>query len=359
MRECVSRVAKFALNTASHEISTDPLVKARPMSFNLFRPVDRALSRRDLLQTGLTASMAGTGLGQAIAQSAQPALADVWIDVSRNRNIPVLIRWPNRTPLGVVIYSHGLGGKKEGGDVWGQAWASLGLVVVHLQHAGSDAEALKGGLSALRKAMQPEQLAARVSDVRFVVGELNRRRASGAAGWSAVPLDRLAVAGHSFGARSTLVAAGWQRAGFGSADPLPKAFIALSPALGAGVSLDQARKELAGVNRPFLICTGSLDGEVLNNGETPEARRMVFDALPAGNKYMLWLDQADHFTFAGNDKQIPSSFLARRSNESMTMERDHHERVARVSSAWLSEQLFGQGMGTVDSLAAKDQWLRG
>jgi hypothetical protein len=101
-----------------------------------------------------------------------------------------------------------------------------------------------------------------------------------------------------------------------------------------------------------------LDGEIMGNGETPESRRMVFDALPAGKKAMLWLDQADHFSFAGNDRQIPSSFLALRTKQTLSMEDAHHERAARISSEWLREQLLGQSMKAVTGLAAQDQFIR-
>jgi hypothetical protein len=142
-------------------------------------------------------------------------------------------------------------------------------------------------------------------------------------------------------------------------EPAAKAFVALSPALGKDTSLAQAKQELAAVARPFLVCSGSLDGEILNNGETPQSRRMVFEALPAGKKALLWLDQADHFTFAGNQKTIPSTFLVRRTKETLDLEAAHHERVARVSAAWLREQLVGQPMGAVAGLAAADEWQRG
>ena len=335
------------------------LVKAPKLSFSGFENPLAAVNRRLACQVGLALGLGLGGGAMAFAQDLPPVQTDVWRDVSRNRDIPVLVRWPSGAPVGVVVYSHGLGGKKEGGDVWGEAWAAAGLVVVHLQHPGSDAASLKGGFSALRKAMQPEQLTARVGDVRFVTAEISRRRLAGGTPWGAIPSDRLAVAGHSFGARSTLVAAGWQRAGVGGADPQPKAFIALSPALGADVSIDQARKELSGITRPVLVCTGSLDGEVLNNGETPQARRMVYDALPAGKKALLWLDLADHFTFAGNNKQIPSTFLARRSKTSLELEDLHHALVAKISANWLREQLSGRPMESVTGLSRADQWLRG
>lgn len=324
--------------------------------FDSVRPM--APSRRAVLRSG--AAWAGVCVPWASIAAEDDALASTqtWTDAARTRDVPVLLRWPQGKPQGVVIYSHGLGGKKEGGDVWGKAWAAAGMLVVHLQHAGSDAAALRGGWSALRKAMQPEQLVARVADVRFVIAELQRRRASAERQWASIPTDRLAVAGHSFGARSTLVAAGWQRSGWSSPEPQVKAFVAFSPALGQVTDLAQARRELASVTRPFLVCSGSLDGEVLGNGETPESRRMVFEALPAGKKAMLWLDQADHFTFAGNDKQIPSSFLARRSKASLEREDAQHALVAQVSAMWLREQLGSEPMPAVKGLGPADQWIR-
>ncbi len=342
------------------EIFSCPLVKAPHMNFEMS---SFPFSRRHFLQSGLQTGLAA-GLSCAMPWAAQamalPASQDeFWSDAARTREIPALLRWPEGKPLGVMIYSHGLGGKKEGGDVWGKAWAQAGLVVVHLQHPGSDARALKGGFSALREASKPEQLIARMQDVRFAIAEVNRRQASGAGAWAGVPVQKMAVGGHSFGALSTMLAAGWQRHGVSGADLQPKAFVALSPGLGKEVSLAQGRRELASATRPFLICTGSLDGEVLGNGETSENRRTVYEALPAGNKALLWLDQADHFSFAGNDRQIPSSFLMRRTKETLILEEAHHERVARISTDWLREQLLGQTMGQVTSLGAKDQWLRG
>jgi predicted dienelactone hydrolase len=338
--------------------SDSPVGEAPQAAFKLSSlPQDRG--RRAALRMGLAAGLGAMGASISSAQELPGAQAQVWVDGVRAREIPVLLRWPAGRPVGVMVYSHGLGGKKEGADVWGKAWASAGILAVHLQHLGSDAASLKGGFSALRKAMQPEQLAARIQDVSFVIAEMARRRTAGEANWAGLPVDRLAVGGHSFGARSTLALAGWQRAGYSKPDLVPKAFLAMSPAVGAGVGLEQARKELAAVTRPMLLCTGSLDGEVLNNGETPEARRMVYDALPPGKKALLWLDQADHFTFAGNDKQIPSSFLARRNKVTLELEEAHHERVARLSTAWLKEQLLGQSMPAVTGLASGDQWLRG
>ena len=316
-------------------------------------------NRRLVLQTAFASGL-GWAVSPVVYANELPApLADVWNDASRMRDVPVLLRWPQGKPLGVVVYSHGLGGKKEGGDVWGQAWANAGFLVVHLQHPGSDAQALrKGGLSALREASKPEQLIARMQDVRFAVAQMQRLRSKAEGAWGSVPLEKLAIIGHSFGARTTLLSAGWQRNGVNGTEPLAKAFIAFSPALGQSPTIELARKELASVTRPMLICTGSLDGEIMGNGETPESRRMVFDALPTGKKALLWLDGADHFTFAGNDKQIPSTFLVRRSKETLGLEERQHDSIANTTTAWLKEHLLGQKKSQPNGLMPGDQWTR-
>jgi predicted dienelactone hydrolase len=329
------------------------------MNFHAFDAASPAISRRICLQMGLAAGLSGAGALPAAAQALPEAQNEMWMDATRSRELPVLLRWPAGKPLGVMVYSHGLGGKKEGGDYWGRAWAGAGLLVVHVQHPGSDAASLKGGLTALRKASQPEQLVARMQDMRFAIAEINRRKASGAGNWSGLPTEKMAVGGHSFGARTTMLIAGWQRNGNNGTDPQPKAFVAMSPALSNKNNLAQSRKEMASCTRPFLVCTGSQDGEIMGNGETPESRRMVYDALPAGKKALLWLDDADHFTFAGNEKLIPSTFIVRREKATMDAEAAHHERVARVSTAWLKEQLFGQAMGAAVGLGASDVFLRG
>ncbi len=50
---------------------------------------------------------------------------------------------PARCPP--LLYLHGPGGNREGGDAWGQAWCEAGFVVLHVQHPGSDTEVLRSG----------------------------------------------------------------------------------------------------------------------------------------------------------------------------------------------------------------------
>jgi predicted dienelactone hydrolase len=322
-------------------------------------PVTRRsfIQRRSLL--ALTLAGAFSPWLHAADEEAQE---DLWLDAARSREVPVLVRWPAGKPQGLVIFSHGLGGKRDGAQVWGQAWTQAGFAVLHVQHAGSDAPSLKGGYSALRKAMAPEQLTARVADVKFALDEVQRKHAAATGHWADVPLQRIALAGHSFGARTAQAIAGQaypKAGGWNGLDKRIKAFVALSPGLGRGVGEKQAREDAKAITRPMLVVSGSLDGEVLSNGESVESRRLVYDTLPAGAKALLWLEGADHLTFAGNEKLIPSNFLIRRESSTLATEAAHHRVVASVTAAWLKEALLAQPMQAPSGLSGNDVWLRG
>ncbi len=316
------------------------------------------LTKRQLLALGAAAfsSYAST---PAFAQD--PLQDEVWTDSARGREVPVLVRWPAGKPEGVLVFSHGLGGKRTGADLWGSAWAQAGFLVLHLQHPGSDAAAVKG-LGALNKAMAPEQLVARVADIKFSIDEVQRRRARALERWRDVPLERLALAGHSFGARTVQAMAGQaypKAGGWSGVDQRIQAFIALSPALGKGTTPSQAREDAKAMVRPMLLVTGGLDGEILNNGETPASRRMAYDVLPAGAKSLLWLQSADHMTFAGVRKQIPSNFLVRRETSTLTLEAQHHALVADTTTRWLKAKLLGADLSAPSGLSGGDLWLQG
>src|ERR1700722_1072373 len=63
-----------------------------------------------------------------------------WHDSKRDRDIPVKIYFPKtgEGPFPVIIFSHGLGGSREGYAYLGNHWASHGYISVHVQHLGSD-----------------------------------------------------------------------------------------------------------------------------------------------------------------------------------------------------------------------------
>jgi predicted dienelactone hydrolase len=299
-------------------------------------------SRRDCL---FTAMACAAGAGRALG--APEAAAFNWQDTVRQRSLPLLLRQPaGLGPWPLVLHSHGLGGNREGGALWGQAWAEAGIAVLHLQHPGSDSDTLRQGLGALRAAASAEQWAARVADVRFVLDEVARLAGAGAEPWARLRLDAIGLSGHSFGAHTTLAVAGQRFAVPGSgADPRPKAFVALSPAPPRGQGTGEAFSEqhaFGAITRPVLLATGSNDGDPFGGFSGGQVRASVFQGLPPGQRALLWLDHADHMTFGGGTPgRIPGIGRLRRAGRAAELESAHQALLARGTALWWRWRLLG------------------
>src|SRR5688572_1493651 len=141
----------------------------------------------------------------------------VFVDAQREREVPYRIYHPE--PLAgrypVIIVSHGLGDSRAGNGLFGRNLAARGYVCVHLQHAGSDSALFEGlrDRRAIARALLASQRRStnavnRFLDVPFAIQELARLNEPDAAFKGHLNLEALGMAGHSYGAISTLVAAG-------------------------------------------------------------------------------------------------------------------------------------------------------
>jgi predicted dienelactone hydrolase len=186
---------------------------------------------------------------------------------------------------------------------------------------------------------------------------------SGNAPWARVRSNAIGVSGHSFGAHTvqavagqwTVVsAAGWQ-------DERIRAFIAFSPSLAKGLTPEQ---QFAGVTRPFMALTGSHDGSPLDDDLTGADRAKVYDALPPGQRALLWIDGADHVTFGGGTGAPLSRQAARALKRHDQAERDeavHQERIARITTEWWRAKLLGDAnaqaaLRAPQGLGLNDRW---
>jgi predicted dienelactone hydrolase len=230
---------------------------------------------------------------------AQPVCGTVWHDAARNRDVPVRIRMPaGNAKAPVILFSHGLGGSVQAGTVWAEAWAREGFLVVHLQHPGSDRDAVRA--QGPRGSMGVQQLLARGADVRFAIDELSRRPSTGACDLARADTAHIGMSGHSFGAHTTQAAAGQRFGSYGAAlaDPRIKAAIAFSPAppMQGGASDAEA---FGGIAMPFFSLTGSEDQVPQLTAVRAADRQRPFRAMAPGGKYLLWLDGANHAAFGG------------------------------------------------------------
>ena len=108
----------------------------------------------------------------------------------------------------LIIFSHGIGGSRFGYSYLGRAWARDGFASLHLQHVGSDRKLWFSGspfeiVNRLHKAARESEAIARAEDLRFALDQaLNGELGNFLDG------DRVIAAGHSYGANTTLLAAG-------------------------------------------------------------------------------------------------------------------------------------------------------
>lgn len=335
------------------------------------------MNRRDALGTAAALAAAACWTPRAARALQPPAFKDeAWVDAARQRELPVRLRWPaGDAPCAVVIHSHGLGGSRAGGAVWGEAWQAAGLAVLHLQHPGSDSGIWQAGLRGARKAAGVDQYLERVADAHFAIDELLRRQALGGP-WSRLRADAIGFSGHSFGARLTQALAG-ERPSRGSrservariADPRPRAFIAFSPGFNEREGLDDTAvtARFGAINRPFLAITGTDDDAMLVGDATNAARRAVYRGLPAGHKAQLVLAGADHMSFGGGTGLAEArggGRLLRRGPQAPGLEAQHQRVVAAITADWWRWQLLGdaqasQRLQRPAGLAAGDLWEQG
>ncbi|MCX7374218.1 MAG: acetylhydrolase [Alphaproteobacteria bacterium] len=211
-----------------------------------------------------------------------------WHDPLRSRRIPVLIRLPDTPPPHpLVLISHGLGGTRDGLAYLGEALRAAGCIALHLQHPGSDADTAN-----LRNAVaDPDVALARLADGAFALDQAARM-------WP-LRANAIAAAGHSFGAWTVQHWLGQRLGpqGLSYREPRIRLGIAISPAPTRRLAPAFA---MAGVDTPMLHITGSRDTSPLDQ-TTPQDRTLPFRATPDGvPAALLWLDGADHMSFAGD-----------------------------------------------------------
>lgn len=319
------------------------------------------LSRRHILGLMGAGGFVWSRAGRAIAAGDyNPLVPDHgyvphWIDrdiddPARNRVIPVRIFMPvRRAPCPLILFSHGLGGSREGYAYAGQFWAGRGYVVIMLQHPGSDSAVWKDTpllerKSAMQVAASRQNAQLRIGDVHRVLdvaGAWNER--PGSELYQALDMNRVGMAGHSFGAHTTLAVAGQVVAYPDARDKRITAALAMSPSPPA---IGNINKAFGNIDIPLMLMTGTEDNSPIGN-TTPQDRRKVYPALNPGGKYELVMNGANHMIFArgSKDDHFQRSILA-----ISTAFWDSWLRGSRGALAWLE----GDTARTV--LADGDLW---
>jgi predicted dienelactone hydrolase len=213
-------------------------------------------------------------------------IRQIWHDASRDRDVPVKIYYPNGNVgrLPVILFSHGLGGSREGYEYLGLYWAGCGYISVHLQHLGSDDAVWKGKEPAeitkalTAAAMSLKNAADRPRDVSFAIDRLTEL--DGEAGFplnGRLDLQRIGVAGHSFGGFTSMAIAGQDFGSIRMGDPRVKAVIEMSTPVARPFQRDYA---YAKITVPVFHMTGSRDDSPIGETKASE-RRIPFELMNA------------------------------------------------------------------------------
>ena len=251
------------------------------------------------------------------------------------RDIPLLISLPGKKgPLPVILFSHGLGGSRNGYKYVRTYWTGRGYATIFLQHPGSDESLLQGvsssqALRQLRGAATRKNMNLRVDDVMDVLDAM--------AAWASdkkspfygrIDTNNVGLAGHSMGAKTVQLMIGQQ--GWLSRtkkDKRIRAVVVMSP---SSLSLQSAESAFGSVTTPCLLLTGTRDSVPFLSDQSTESRRAVFPALPSGNAYELVLHNATQSTFTDRSRRNDTPHNPK-----------HHRAIEVITTAFWDAYLQG------------------
>ena len=262
----------------------------------------------------------------------------VLVDSSRNgRDIPYKLYMPSdgldRKPL--IIWSHGLGGGRDGAGFIGRFIAEQDFAVLHIQHRGTDTSLWEGQAGhpwdIIRRTEIPRSASLdRFLDVPFVLDNLQDID-----GHEKFDLNNIGMSGHSFGALTTQVMAGQY---FPDENDVLKQMSEQRFKAGILYSfvpmghLYQGKQEelFSSIDLPLLFMTGTADDSPVENFDYTY-RLPVWEHAGSDEKYLLTLEDGDHMVYNGSRGKLGEN-----------PKRDIHEKIINdVSLAFWNMKLKG------------------
>jgi predicted dienelactone hydrolase len=305
-------------------------------------------------------------------------------DAQRNRDLELVIEYPTRGGLyPVIIFSHGYGGSNRAYTALTEYWTSRGYVCIKPNHAdaGRIREALAPVIEERREQRRsrrqepnpqptgppppdPESIwegqtendyRNRVRDITLIIDNLANLETQYPELKGRMDPARVGIGGHSYGALTTMLAAGLKVTKNGAAlrlaDARMKAGLAMSPQ-GVAADIGTTSDSWSEVRIPMLYMTGSRDFGV--EGQDPTWRRQAYENSPPPDKWLVWIEGATHMTFTGALGALTPQEMDRR----QAAVRDAQNRG--MDPRGLGVPTRGRGFGTVRiaSLAFWDAYLK-
>jgi dienelactone hydrolase len=295
------------------------------------------------LAGGLAAQAQQAAETAAEARAAYRTLDYDWLDAERGRRVPVRLYLPEAAsadaPVPLVVFSHGIGGSRMGYSWLGRHWASQGYASLHLQHVGSDRSLWAGNpfetLFRLQGAAQDAEAVARVRDLSFALDQLQRSELA-----PRIDAQRIVAAGHSYGANTTLLAAGATVQRDGRQLQLRDARIKAAIVLSAPPFYGEASPQqiLAPVQVPSLHVTATEDIiRIPGYYSGAEDRVAVFEATGSARKTLA--------VFAGGSHSI---FTDRAGTGGLLLNQQVKEATRALSLAFLDSVFKGDERALAD-----------
>lgn len=244
-------------------------------------------------------------------------IADVFAihDVARKKELPCKAYFPKMGgPYPLILFSHGFGANKDAFATISKHWASHGYVVIHPSHSdgslrGNIQNRNEGGLEkpALRLPAglvgalnDPEKIKARVADLVLILDNLDEVTKSTTGLQGKIDSNRIGVGGHSFGAYTAMLIAGvtvdlGKTKSLSLRDPRVRCILPIS-AQGTGQQ-GLTNNSWNALQIPMMTITGSRDRGAARQGV--EWKKEPYKLSPPGDKYLVVIDGANHFSFGG------------------------------------------------------------
>ena len=228
-------------------------------------------------------------------------------DAKRAKDLPVRISYPAaRGSFPLIIFSHGAGGSKDGYTELTRYWASHGYVCIQPTHSDSLSLRRREGSISLRDIVgsavrDSKGWEERPRDVSLVIDSLVEMAVLAPQLKGKIDRRRIGVGGHAYGAYTAQLMGGatvdlpGKPPGQSFADRRVRAILVMSGQGRGQQGLTQ--RSWGALTCPMMTMTGSRDQGAAGQG--PDWKKEPFDFAPAGNKYHVFIEGANHFSFSG------------------------------------------------------------
>ncbi len=235
------------------------------------------------------------------------------VDNSRNsRKVPYKIygmKDSNQNKRPLIIWSHGLGGGRDGAGFISRFLAEYGFFIMHIQHVGTDTSLWEGKDGHPWDVIRATKITREVTldrykDVPFVLDSLPDIEKEHEMLAGQIDYDRLGMSGHSFGALTSQVMAGQLFPN--EEDDLTsykeerfKAGILYSFSGMSHLSKNDPDKLFGGMTMPLLFMSGTEDDSPIS-GEDYTHRLPAYNHASSEEKHVLIINDGDHMVFTGS-----------------------------------------------------------